>query len=330
MQPLARRSLLASAAGLALTAPSTRARAAATLRIGTLRFGSFSWELAVIRRHRLDQETGIGLDLHEFASSPASQVALQAGSVDLIVQDWLWVARERASGADWSFAPFSSALGAIVVPLGAPFQTLPDLAGKRLGVAGSAIDKSWLIMRAYAKRRFGLDLAQATLPHFAPPALLAEELRAGRLDAALTFWPFVARAESEGMRRLIDVAEAVRGLGLSPDLAFVGYVFSERWAKANPALIAGFLEAARRAQAILAQDDGEWEAIAPLTGARSHDELLRLREAYRAGIPRPMPASEEEKAASSLFQILAETGGEGLIGEARSIPRGTFWNAGVS
>lgn len=330
MKPLRRRQLLASAAGLAFLAPLGRARAAEVMRIGTLRFGSFSWELAVIRRHGLDHDAGITLDLHEFASSPASQVALQAGSVDLIVQDWLWVVRERSTGADWSFVPFSSALGAVVVPPGSPLTSLPDLKGRRLGVAGSAIDKSWLILRAYASHRFGLDLARAVEPRFAPPALLAEELRAGRLDAALTFWPFVARAESEGMRRLVDMAEAVRGLGLPPDLAFVGYVFSEKWARSHAQGLAGFLEAARRAQDILAHDDAEWQALAPLTGAQTPEELIRLREAYRAGIPRPLPAAEEEKAAAALLRLLAETGGPSLLGEARSIPRGTFWDEGLS
>jgi NitT/TauT family transport system substrate-binding protein len=326
MKPLERRHLLASAAGLAAFACSRRVWAEGVIRVGTLRYGSFSWELAVIRRHGLDRAAGIGLDLHELASSPAAQVALQAGSVDLIVQDWLWVARERAEGADWSFVPFSSALGGSRSPLTA----LPDLRGRRLGVAGSAIDKSWLILRAYAQRRFGLDLAQAAEPHFAPPALLAEELRAGRIDAALTFWPFVARAESEGMRRLLDMTEAVRGLGLSPDLAFVGYVFSARWAEAHAPLVTGFFRAARQAQAILAQDDHEWEEIAPLTRAQSPDELLRLRDAYRAGIPRPLPVAEEEKAASALFQILFEIGGPALVGAARAIPRGTFWDEGAT
>jgi NitT/TauT family transport system substrate-binding protein len=51
----------------------------------------------------------------ELASCQATEVALQAGRVVRIVGDLLWVARQRASGADWAFIPYSAALGAVEV-----------------------------------------------------------------------------------------------------------------------------------------------------------------------------------------------------------------------
>lgn len=317
---------LAGAIGAALPCS---VRAGPLLRIGVLRFGSFSWVLDVIRRHGFDTAAGVALDIRQYAGSPAAQVALQAGEVDLILQDWLWVARQRISGADWRFVPFSSALGSVIVPAASPIRALPDLAGQRLGVAGSALDKSWLILRAYAERHDHLDLAHATRPSFGAPALLGEELKSGRLDAELTFWPFAARAEAAGMRRVLAMETAVAGLGIAPEVPFVGYVFSAGWANGHRGLLDGFVASAAKAQTLLATSDPEWEAIAPLTGAANAAELAHLRDAFRAGIPRLSPAATED-AAAALFQVLAATGGPALVGEAKTLAPGIFWQTGRS
>ena len=99
---------------LAAAATARPARAATPIRIGTLRFGSLAWELDVIRHHGLDGS--FTLTPMEFAGGPASQTALQAGAVDIVLQDWIWTSRLRSEGAAWTFAPATAALGANVVP----------------------------------------------------------------------------------------------------------------------------------------------------------------------------------------------------------------------
>ena len=96
------------------------ASAAPTVRVGTLRFGSVGWELDVMRAHGLDAAAGVAVTPVEFAATPATQVALQAGAVDVIVQDWLWVSRQRATGAAYTLSPTSGALGAVIAPPGSP------------------------------------------------------------------------------------------------------------------------------------------------------------------------------------------------------------------
>src|SRR5208283_4830959 len=99
-----------------LTFGSAVARAEWPIRLGSLRFGTLSWELDVIARHGLDRAHGLRIETVELAGAPAAQLALQAGRVDMIVSDWLWVSRQRVSGADLSFISFSSAIGALIVP----------------------------------------------------------------------------------------------------------------------------------------------------------------------------------------------------------------------
>jgi len=283
-----------------------------------------AWELDVIRRHGFDTANGVAIDAREFASAQATQVALQAGAVDVSAQDWLWVARQRADGTDWTYATFSTAIGALVAPPGSPVQSVADLPGRRLGIAGSALDKSWLILRAYASKAFGLDLDATVTKNFGPPPLLAEQAKVGRLDAVLTFWPFAAKAEAAGARRVLAVEDAVHGLGITGEVPVAGYVFAEHWARANPAAIAGLLAAAAAARALLASSDEEWQRLQPLTGAADAAELDQLKAYYRRGLPHG-DAAALAQAAAQLFTVLAGIGGPALAGPAHTLPPGTFW-----
>jgi hypothetical protein len=137
----------------------------------------------------------------EFASNEAAKIALLAGAVDLIVTDWPWVVRQRKEGAAFSFVPYSKAVGTPMVRPGSEIRTPADLKTKRIGVVGGPLDKSWLILRAYAQKDFGIALADVSEPVFGAPPLLNEELARGRIDAILTYWHYAARLEVEGAKR---------------------------------------------------------------------------------------------------------------------------------
>jgi len=250
-------------------------------------------------------------------------VALQAGGVDTVVSDLLWVARQRETGADWCFVPYSSALGAVEVMDASPIRSLDDLAGRRLGIAGTPLDKSWLLLRLLGRQRMNRDLDEVVEKVFGAPPLLGEELLAGRLDAVLTYWQFAARLEAVGTRRVIGMSDVMRALGVSAPVPLVGYVFSEQWVRAHADACAGFLRAARRAEDILIQSNDEWRMIAALTGAKSSEELGRLRDAYREGVPRREDVGMHA-AAEALYRLFAEVGGEALVGSGASLPAGTF------
>ena len=317
---ISRRAALAAPA--LLLAPRAHAQAGKpTVRVAALRFGSLAWELDVIRAHGF--APGVVLEPAEFAASQATQLALQANRVDVALLDWTWVARQRAVGADWTCAPASAAAGAIVAPPASAVRALSDLPGRRLGIAGSTLDKSWLILRAHARRSLGIDLDTAVERSFGPPPLLGELLSAGRLDAALTYWPNAARAEAAGMRRVLLVRDMVRSLGIEAPVPFVGLVFSEAWGRLNRPALDGTLAAFDAARDVLRRSDAEWQRIAPLTGAASPAELAALMAWYRTGaLP---PGSAPTEAAARLYAVLAEVGGPALVGPAASLPAGTFW-----
>ena len=140
-----------------LLACSGAAHADDNLRVAAQKTGTFSWELGVIKEHGLDKKAGIHLDVTELATTEAGKVAIMGGSADIAISDWLWVSRERSLGGKLKFYPYSSTLGAVMVPPASSIAKLADLKGKKLGVAGGPLDKSWLLLQAYAKNS-GIDL----------------------------------------------------------------------------------------------------------------------------------------------------------------------------
>jgi NitT/TauT family transport system substrate-binding protein len=303
------------------------ADAATKVTIGVLKFGTVSWMLDTIQRNGLDKAEGVELNVIPLASTEATTVGLQGSSVDVIATDWLWVSRERSGGADFTFSPFTTALGSVMVPPNSPIKTLTDLKGKRLGVAGGPLDKSWLLMVAYALRTANLDLRTETTQVFGAPPLLAEKAKQGEIDAVLNFWPYAARLEAQGFKQLIGVEDVVSELGAKGEVAMVGYVFSETWAKENPEAVAGFLRAAAKADELLATSNEAWEPLKPLMRAEDDATFEALRRRYREGIPERSVA-ENEADAKVLYQFLRELGGEKLVGPGAELAPGTFWKGG--
>jgi NitT/TauT family transport system substrate-binding protein len=302
------------------------------VKIGVLKFGTVSWALDTIQANGLDKAEGIELDIVPLASTQATTVGLQGGGVDIIASDWLWVSRERNSGGNFTFSPFTTALGAIMVPPNSPIKTLGDLKGKKLGVAGGPLDKSWLLIVAYSLRTARLDLRTETRQEYGAPPLLNERAKQGQIDAVLNFWPYAARLEAEGFTQLIGLEEVVRELGAKGEVAMVGYVFSEDWATQNLQGVQGFLRAARKADDLLATSDEEWNRLKPLMGENdptfTEATFEALRRRYREGIPERSVA-ESEADAKVLYQFLRELGGDKLVGPGSELAPGTFWLKGA-
>jgi len=294
------------------------------VRVAVLQFGTVNWELDVIKRHGLDLEQGFELDIVKLAGKQATMVALQGGAVDIAVSDWIWVSRQRQEGKPFTFVPYSTALGALVVPQGSDIKSLTDLKGKRLGIAGGPVDKSWLLLQALTRQEHDMDLSQALTPVFAAPPLLNQQLKQGRIDAVLNFWPYVARLEAAGMQRLIGVQEVSRALGINSEVPFVGYVFNEDWAVKSRETAQGFIRAAAKARTIMKDSDQEWVLLRPLMKAPDNATFTALRDGFRAGIPNHW-GSREQKDAERLFDILFRLGDQQLAGDNTHLTEGTFW-----
>jgi NitT/TauT family transport system substrate-binding protein len=318
------RNFVAALALYASACLASSAEAADHLRISIQKTGTVSWEIALMKARGLDKAADLEVETTELASTDAGKVALEGGGADMIVSDWLWVARERGLGDKLLFTPYSSALGAVMAPKDSPIRGLADLAGRSIGVAGGPIDKSWLLLRAAALRK-GLDLSRTARPSYGAPPLIAEKFAQGETDVALEFWNFCADLETRGFRRAIEMADVEKALGASGQVAMTGYVFSESFAAAHRDVLSRYFAAVAAVHEILAHDRSAWEPIKARLNLKDDAALEVYRTRYLDGIPKRTVA-EQAADARILYRALADLGGKELVGEAADLDVGLFYD----
>ena len=108
-------------------------------------------------------------------------------------------------------------------------------------------------------------------------------------------------------------------------MPLLGWVFRDDWAGQNREALERFLAASLEAKGIMARSDAEWERLKPLMRAEDNTTFAALRAGYRSGMA-SCDSGDGAATAATLFKVLAETGGDKLVGKSRSLSEGTFWN----
>lgn len=304
------------------------AEALKPLKVGVLKYGTVNWVLDTVKKHDLAKKHGVDLQVTGLSGKDSSHVALQGGAVDVIVSDWLWVSRLRSEGSSYTFSPYSIATGSLMVNPAVGAKSLADLKGKALGIAGGSVDKTWLLMQAYAAKTQQGDLKDWVDTKFGAPPLLNELAKKGDLDAVINFWHFAAKLKAAGFVPLVDTPTVLKELGIERPLPLIGWVFDETFAAENEEAIKGFLAATREAQALLVKDDEVWQGLRKrmkAEGEANEPVFIALRDAFREGVPTCF-GKEEVDASEKAFALLAELGGKKLVGDATALAADTFWS----
>ena len=292
------------------------------IRVGLLQFGTVNWEVTVMR-DGLDTAHGFKLEPVNLADKDAATIALLSKTVDVIVTDWLWVARQRADGRDFTFVPFSTAVGGVMAKPTSGLRSIADLAGHRLGIGGGPDDKSWLLLRAYAQKTAGIDLSKRADIQFAAPPILNELASRGKLDAVLNFWQFNAQLKAKGFDEIVSVRTILPKLGLDRPPPLLGWVFHEGWAAKNPRLAQGLFDASFAAKDRMLKQDTVWQMLRPQMKAPDDALFEALKAGYREGIPTSYGQSDID-AAQAAFRLMA-TVDRKSVGGLAELPPGTFW-----
>jgi NitT/TauT family transport system substrate-binding protein len=293
------------------------------IRLGALAFGTVNWELEALKNSGRLQSAPYQLQITPLATPQSGKIALQSGSVDMIVADWVWVSRLRGQGVDVSFYPYSATSGGLVFGKDKGIEDLVDLSGKRLGIAGGELDKNWLLLQALGQKE-NLDLNSLVNKVYGAPPLLNQQLTLGRLDAVLTYWHFAARLEAQGYRQLLDGQQILAKLGVKQRLPMLGYVFNRTWAGQHKAALNQFFKDVAAARDQLCEEDAAWQAIVPLLKTASIKEQALLRTRYCQGRIKDW-SPEKGVAAQTVYHWLKKLSGNKLTGASEQIQPGTFW-----
>jgi len=291
------------------------------IRIGVQAAGTVDWELAALQDNA---PADFQLQIQHVANAEAGKIALQSGAVDMIVSDWIWVSRMRATGSDFTFYPYSNTSGALMVAKDSPIHSLKDLKGKRLGIAGGELDKNWLLLQALAQQE-QLDLNASVEKAFGAPPLISEQIKQNRVDAALTYWHFAARLEAQGYRQIIDGKGILKGLGIQEDVPSIGYVFKQSWAHEHKQAVNSFFNASKQAKDRLCTSDAAWQKVIPLTQENDASTLAKLRQRYCEGGVEHW-GQPEQQAAGRIYALLRKLSNNQLTGQSENLQPGTFWS----
>ena len=281
-----RRRFLAAAGAAAATALPRRARAQAppVVRLQAFAGGSTAIALKAIEEGGFDKKHGFEGKMFYFNPNISYQQFIQRNTDVSFDTDPLVVAKARLEGHKMvCFHAITNNHCAILVKKDAPYRTLADLKGKRLGHYG--IDTGGFSSFALvARTRAGIDaLKDFQLREAAAPALLPL-LGKGELDAIVSFEPLISRATvAVGSRTLFGPfahlwrEETGQPLLLTAMAAFEDYVQKNRdlcrrvrdawvetarWITANPDIV-------------------ERDAFKKLTGVTDPEAMALLKRAIR-------------------------------------------------
>ncbi len=258
-----------------------------TIQVGQQATGTFSWITHAIDYYGLDEKYNLDVQEETYASKPATQLAIQAGEVDVVVDDFIGAVAMRQAGvpvhAIW---PFSKATGGIVVPVDSEIQSVADLQGHTIA-ASSLGDKSILILRAYLVSEYGFDPQEDGMVLQAAAPLMQGLLDEGEIDAAIPFWHFVARMEGSGEYRDVQLVSGLLSeMGFRDDLPILVVLGREG---ANPEALTAFLAAMQEAIQLMKEDtdDGIWQSILDneLYSLPDPSVFPSVRARWEAGIP---------------------------------------------
>ena len=298
-----------------------------TLKVGVLKWGTVNWELKTLVDKKLDIKNKYKLEVVGLANKNATATALQGGAVDVIVTDFIWVNRQRNEGANFTFVPHSLTVGGLITRPESGINSISDLKGKKIGIAGGPVDKSWIILQAYAKQKLGIDLKDNVETVFGAPAVINEQIIEGNVDAVLNFWHYNARLKASGMNELMSVKSMLQEMDLNSNTPLLGWAFDKEWAEKNIQLITSFLDSSFDTKAMLLNDMGRWEKLKKSMKAEDDDKLfISLRDAYMDGIVNEFKV-EHIDSANSVFTLMFSIGGKKLVGDAKTLDLDTFWKA---
>lgn len=311
-----------SLAGVASTAI---AQEALKLSLGVQATGTVKWELAAMQALGLDKQHNLDLEIRDVVDSKAGQLALQAGEVDVILSDFVWVSIQRYQGNMVSMVPHSLTVGGLMVDPAAGIAAIADLKGKTLAVSGSPVDKSYVILSAYYNKHTGGSLVDDTDSKFGAPPLVNELFTGGQAQAALNLWNWNARAKLAGKTEFISVAAMLADLGVATTPPLLGWTFFDATAEAKGDALKAFLDASFATKAQLLTNDDVWVRIKDVMGVADDEALFaQLRDDYRAGIVQHYDPANMQAAEQS-FAVMAEFGGPDVVGESTELSEGTFW-----
>lgn len=275
----------------ALPLAAAPAAAQDRISIGYL-VGSSAAPVKVIQQQDIARKHGLDMDAREFIDIGAMDRAFVLGEYDVISSLSLNTFGEYLNkGHDLvvvlgTLYPHT----AIVVPKDAPFTTLADLRGKRLGVYGIHAS-STAVFGVIAREKYGLDIRKDTKLFGSVPPTLPTLLAKGEVDAILNLPPFVPRMVASGDYRMLAVTMDEWEKMTGSKLPFAFMIASRKTIEQKRAGVRKMVAAWREAVDYLRQHP---ESLNPFLASAKITDPDAQKVAHRIMLPHYMNSLDEK------------------------------------
>ena len=260
-------------AGGALTAPKALAQGRLPITIGYQE--KPDWLLFVARDLKLFEKAGLAPTFVKFVAGPPMIAAMQNGSIDLASVGSVAFVIGLSQGIDWvmiGINPEGAYSQGLVARKDSSIKTLADLTGKRVGLFKEATAQFGLMM---IMRQHGIHPSQVTLLDMSPEEQLVA-LRTGKIDAAMTWEPWMQRMVHEANARIVTTEGNV-GVYTNVD----GYSVRRQWLRDNRETALRFLRALLMANDVVNKD--------PSIAVRLWAAEMGIKEAWAEAIYDDVP-----------------------------------------
>ncbi len=276
--------------------------------IATTKGGMVGLITETVKLHNLDKKNGIELDLKYFDPAKAEEAVFYR-QVDAGIFVPIALARVNLKGHNIRmFGPFLWNHTSLMVRKGAPYRSLEDLKGKKLGTL-ARISGLYTSLAIIARMK-GMDLEKDFHLVFGTPPVLFGLLKRGDVDAIVHFDPFVSRMITEGWaEEVLRVNDLWKELTGQPML-MVGLSAYEDWIKKNPELAKKVAKTmADGVEYIKAHTDQVVEALREPQGIKTDAEAALLKKRY----PIHLPERWDEKIIESAHLVIRKNVEYGLL-----------------
>lgn len=211
----------------------------APLKVGVLKMAALTnpWvakERGIFKKHGLD------VTLVEFRTGNEAIAAHRGGSVDIIlsIPGTAMTAVERgfdlvAISQNEIAKPMGPDSGSVQVLKDSPYQSLKDLAGKKIAVSGLHSQKTVAMQTLF--KRAGVDLGKLQLVEIPFPSQV-DALRSKQVDAINTVDPYTTQLIASGLGRVVawDYADSI------PEQPLGAWFAKSSFIKSNSAAVENF------------------------------------------------------------------------------------------
>jgi NitT/TauT family transport system substrate-binding protein len=277
------------------------------VKVGRLMFPSmFTIITDVVTEQKLDRKNGFDLVPVNHGTIAADYAAYTTGETDMGSGGFLVLQKMRSEKvpitAVFTVVPLTDM---VIISEDPHVRSISDLKGKTL--AADMGSSQYYVLSTYA-RSIGIELGKDITVIQANPALAREELRAKRVDAAMTWEPTttLALGDSKEYRIILHEGAAWKQLAKHPGWELL-VLMREQYVQKNPNIVPKIMKAFQEGAQFIKSDPEAADAIAAknlkLPPGALKDAITSDRLQYVV-----RPAYKEKAALDEMFQIAIKTG----------------------